>query len=94
MTELLVRLFIGAIATFLAIILWSQTRDAAWMFVITATIVSYGEVVFRTLDGFGVVRLDQVMVFDIPLVSIVLAGLPMALLAVAFAIMVARRGLR
>ena len=94
MIVLLVRLIVGAIATFLAIILWSQTRDAAWMFVITATIVSYGEVVFRTLDSFGVVRLDRLIVFNIPLFSIALAALPMTLLAVAFAIMVARRGLR
>ena len=94
MSVLLIRLVVGAIATFLAIILWSQTRDAAWMFVIIATIVSYGEVVFRTLDSFGVVRLDQVMLFGIPVFSILLATLPMALLSVAFGIMVSRRGIR
>ncbi len=94
MIVLLTRLFLGAIATFLAIVLWSQTRDTAWMFVITATIVSYGEVVFRTLDSFGVVRLDQVTLFDVPVFSTLLAGLPMLLLAIAFGIMVSRRGLR
>ena len=49
------RLGVGAIGTFFAILLWSQTRDAAWVLVIIGTLVAYAEVVFSTLEGFGIV---------------------------------------
>jgi len=41
------RLALGAIATILAVVLWSLTRDTAWMFVVMATILKYGEVIGR-----------------------------------------------
>jgi hypothetical protein len=52
------KLILGAVATFLAIILWSKTRDTAWMLIVIGIIVSYVEVVFVTLNGFGIVRAD------------------------------------
>ena len=85
------RLGVGAIGTFFAILLWSQTRDAAWVLVIVGTLVAYVEVVFSTLESFGIVSGEQSYLFGIPVLRIVLANLPMALLTCAFILMVARR---
>jgi hypothetical protein len=90
----LTRLAFGAVATFLAIILWSRTRDTAWMFVVVATIIRYGEVVYTTLEIFGVITAPGVSVAGESLFRLILVNVPTVAIIVAFAIMIARRRLR
>ena len=91
MILIITRLGIGAIATFLAIILWSKTRDTAWMFVVIGTIVNYGEIVFSTLEKFGVVRTDYIVIRGISVVKVGFANLPMLFFIIAFMIMIIRK---
>jgi len=85
------RLGVGALGTFFAILLWSQTRDPAWVLVIIGALLSYVEVVFTTLESFGIVASELFNLSGFPVLRIALANLPMALLACAFIVMVARR---
>ncbi|MFO8065021.1 MAG: hypothetical protein ACQETQ_09315 [Spirochaetota bacterium] len=85
------RLIFGAVATFLAIILWSRTRDAAWMLIVIGTIVSYGEVLFTTLETFGMVDVSAVTVYGVAVFRVVLANLPTVFFIVAFSVMIGRR---
>ena len=48
------RLVLGAVASFLAILLWSRTRDVAWIFVIIGIIINYVETVYSVLNLFGI----------------------------------------
>ncbi len=91
---LLSRLVFGAIATFLAIILWSKTRDSAWMFVVIGTVVGYGEAVYSTLEAFGLAKMQLLVVWDVSIVRLVFANLPMIFYSIAFLIMVIRRSSR
>jgi hypothetical protein len=79
------RLGVGAIGTFFAILLWSQTRDAAWVLVIIGTLVAYAEVVYSTLEAFGIV------VADLPVLRLALTLLPTLLLTCGFIVVIARR---
>lgn len=88
---LLSRLVFGAIATFLAIILWSKTRDSAWMFVVIGTVVGYGEAVYSTLEAFGMAKMDLLVIYNVSVVRLVFANLPMIFYSIAFLIMVIRR---
>ena len=88
---LLSRLATGAIATFFAILLWSQTRDASWVLVIIATLVSYAEIVISTLETFGVLTVDFLDVSGFPVFRMVLVNLPLVFLTLAFISMIARR---
>jgi hypothetical protein len=94
MVMILSRLVVGSLVTLLAIILWSKTRDTAWMFIVIGTIVSYGEIVFTALRAFGVVRADLLNLFGISVFEVVLVNLPLLFYAAAFIIMIARRSLR
>jgi hypothetical protein len=85
------RLGVGALGTFFAILLWSQTRDAAWVLVIIGTLLSYAEVVLSTLESFGIVGSDLLTLSGLPVLKLVLVNLPMALLACAFIVVIARR---
>ena len=88
---LLSRLATGAIATFFAILLWSQTRDVSWVLVIIGTLVSYAEIVITTLESFGVVSTDFFDVSGFPVLRIVLVNLPLVFLSFAFISMIVRK---
>ena len=92
-TVLLSRLATGAIATFFAILLWSQTRDVSWVLVIIGTLVSYAEIVLTTLETFGVVSSDLFYLSGFPVFEMVLVNLPLVFLTLAFISMIVRRRL-
>jgi hypothetical protein len=85
------RLGVGAVGTFFAILLWSQTRDAAWVLVIIGTLVAYAEVVFSTLESFGIVPAEYFNLSGIPVLRLALVNLPMLFLTCAFIAVIARR---
>jgi uncharacterized membrane protein len=85
------QLVLGAIAAFLAILLWPKIRDAAWMLVIFGTIVAYIETVYSVLKGFGITG-EEIIVFNsVPLVSFLLPTIRMIFFISAFTIMVYRQ---
>ena len=89
-TYILSRLSLGALASFFAIMLWSKTRDVAWMLVVIGTIAAYVETVYAILILFGITG-SVVTVGSVPLFSIVLPCLPTVFFIAAFAVMVARK---
>ena len=88
---MLSRFALGALATFLAILVWSRTRDTAWMLIVVGTVAHYGEVVFSALETLGVVRLDLVRIGDVAVFPLVLANLPTIFYILAFLVIVSRR---
>jgi hypothetical protein len=84
------RLVFGAGATFLAIILWSRTRDTAWMFIVVGTIFRYGQIMYDTFSLFGIVQSDIVLIPDYLGIDAVLENLPYMFFIVAFIIMIRR----
>jgi len=85
---ILCQLAFGAVATFLAILLWSKTRDAAWMLIIMGTIFSYIEIVYSILGLFGIDGSNLFLIGSVPLISFVLPLLRMTFFIAAFIIMI------
>jgi len=90
---LLTRLGVGAITTFLAILLWSNTRDTAWMLVVMGTIVHYGDIMYTAFESLGIAPAEPIL-WGLPIVRLVLDNLPTLLYATAFAVMLARYRIR
>jgi len=88
---ILSRLVLGAIASFLAIMLWSKTRDVAWMLIVIGTIAAYAEIVYSILNLFGITGGASLTIGSVSLMSIVLPCLPTVFFIAAFAVMVARK---
>jgi len=84
------RLSLGAVATFLSIVLWSMTRDTAWMLIIMGTILKYGEIIYSTFGIFGLVPGDVMVVPGILSVETVLVNLPLVFYLAAFLVMIRR----
>ncbi|MDR2303420.1 MAG: hypothetical protein LBE10_02390 [Treponema sp.] len=85
------RLVLGALASFFAIMLWSKTRDIAWMLMVIGTIAAYVEIVYSILELFGITEGDTFTLGSVPVTSIVLPCLRMVFFIGAFIIMVARK---
>ena len=87
----LCRLILGALASFLAIMLWSKTRDTAWIFAIIGTIIAYAETVYSVLNLLGISGGNILSGSSAFIVSILLTCLPTVFFIAAFAVMVARK---
>jgi hypothetical protein len=84
------RLLLGALASFFAIMLWSKTRDVAWMLIVVGTIIAYIEIIYSILDFFGIGSGNIFVIGSVPLVSFILAPLQLMSFIAAFLIMVLR----
>ncbi len=88
---ILSQLFLGAVVTFLAIMLWPRISDAAWLLVIFGVIISYIEIVYSILAMFGISGLDFFSIGSVPLISFILPVLRMIFFITAFIIMLYRQ---
>ncbi len=90
---ILSRLIIGGIGTFFAILLWSKTRDIAWVLVIIGTLIGYTEIVFTTFESFGLIGEELLSLGDLPVFKILLVNLPIVFYAAAFMVVISRKRL-
>jgi len=82
------QLILGAVAAFLAILLWPRIRDAAWILIIFGIIIAYIETVYSILNIFGISG-DEFIVFGtIPLIPFILPVIRMLFFIIAFGLMV------
>jgi len=85
------RLALGAISSFLAILLWSRTRDTAWIFVIISAIIGYVEVIYSILNLLGIISENILSEKMILIISILLSCIPTVFIIAAFAVMALRK---
>ena len=85
------RLSLGAIAAFLAILLWSKTRDVAWMLMVMGAIAAYVDTVYSILGLFGISSGTFLSIGSMSVLSILLPCLPPIFFIAAFMVMVIRK---
>jgi hypothetical protein len=85
------RLVLGAVSSFLAILLWSRTRDTAWILVIISAIIGYVEVVYSILNLLGIISENILSEKVVLIISILLSCLPTVFIIAAFAVMALRK---
>jgi hypothetical protein len=85
------RLALGAVSSFLAILIWSRTRDMAWIFIIISAIIAYVEVVYSILNLLGIIS-ENILSGNAALtISILLSCLPTVFIIAAFSVMALRK---
>ena len=82
--ELLVRIALGAVASFLAIVCWTRTRSPAWIFVISGVLASYIGTLYRALRAFGLLTGPEVAFFGTSLGILISENLPLVCFIAAF----------
>lgn len=86
----IVKLFFGGVTAFLAIMLWSKTRDAAWMSLVAGAVTSYAGIVYDMMVSLGIIVPAGVAVCGIPLATLLFAVIPSCFFILAFILMLLR----
>ncbi len=86
----IIKLVLGGIAAFLAIMLWSKTRDAAWISLVAGAVTSYAGIVFEMLVKLGIIVPGGIAVAGIPLATLLFTIIPSLFFILAFILMLIR----
>jgi hypothetical protein len=78
-----IELILGGVTAFLAIMLWSRTRDGAWMSIVAGMIVSYAGIVYNILCSFGIIT-NTFRLAGVPVLQMVFVAVPFVFFIVAF----------
>lgn len=85
-----IKLVLGGFTVFFAIVLWSKTRDMAWMALVGGVITSYAGIVFDLLCFLGIVQSLDYMLFGIPILTLVIVVVPSLFFILGFIVMIKR----
>jgi hypothetical protein len=88
------RLLFSAAAAVCAVIIWSKTRDAAWMLIVLGAVSSYVNTVYSILEMFGVTENFFPMIGSVPLATIVISCLPSIFFIAAFCVFLSKRKIK
>lgn len=86
----IIKLVLGGVAAFLAILLWSKTRDPAWMCIICGTIISYAGVVVDMMTSLGMISIYGIVLGGISLLTLVFSMLPTLFYIAGFILIIIR----
>lgn len=90
-TLIIVKLILGGITAFLAIMLWSKTRDVAWMSLVAGFISAYCGIVYDLMVDLGVILPSGPLIFGLSLSTLVFTVVPFLFFILAFILMLIRR---
>jgi hypothetical protein len=88
------QLLFSAAAAVLAIIIWSKTRDAAWMLLVLGAISAYAETVYSILEMFGITEDFLPVIDSVPVAAIIVSCLPSIFFIAAFCAFLAKRKIK
>ncbi len=86
----IIKLFLGAIAAFFAILLWSRTHDSAWVCLVAGAIFSYVRLVFEFLMRLGIVNAFGPFFGGVQLSDLIFTVLPYLFFISAFILMLSK----
>lgn len=82
----IVKLVVGGAAAFCAVLLWARTKDSAWMSVVAGTVVKYAGTVYSMMIELGILFPKEIIVFGIPVSTLVFTAVPDLFFIAAFII--------
>ena len=87
----IIKLVLGGVTAFLAIMLWSRTRDAAWRCLVAGAVTGYASLVYELLEKLGIVLASTSEFCGIPLSSLLFAVIPSVFIILGFLLMLLRK---
>lgn len=84
----IIKLSLGGLTAFLALLLWGKTRDGAWMSLVAGVLIRYAGTVYEMMKDFGIVFSSDIYLFGISLLELLFAVLPQVFIILAFVLMI------
>lgn len=89
----IIKLVLGGIIAFLAILLMSKTRDLSWMLMVAGFLLSFAAMVFQMLIELGVLTNGNILLFGIPLPTLLCTVIPLALFISSLILMLLKKNI-
>ncbi len=86
----LLKLVLGGTAAFLAVMLWSKTKDAAWSAIVAGAVTEYAGLVYNMLIDLYVILPCEAALLGIPLTTLIFNVIPEMFFITAFILMLRR----
>ena len=88
----IIKLVLGGIAAFLAIMLWSRTREPSWMCIVAGAVTGYAGIVCEFLVKIGIVFAKNLVIPNtaIPVFTLVFTAVPLLFIIVALILMLVK----
>lgn len=74
----------GAVVTFLAIMLWSQTREVEWVLVIIGVLLKYVQILVSSFSTLGIIQSEIYIISKVVDLETLLKILPLIFYSLAF----------
>ncbi len=87
----IIKLIAGGLTAFVAVLLWSRTRDSSWMAVLGGIVINYAGIVYELLSDFKIIGSDRIMLAGLPLTSLFFALVPSLLFMTGMILMLIRK---
>lgn len=71
-----IKLVFGFVAAIISILLWSKTRDGAWLLMVLGVVFLYIETLFDVLNAFGFIFYDSFKLAGIEILPLFFETLP------------------
>lgn len=71
-----IKLIAGFIAALISVLLWSKTRDGAWLTMVIGVVFLYLETLLEILDVFGFVMYKDIQYGEIVILPLIFETLP------------------
>ncbi len=71
-----IKLIIGFMAALISVLLWSKTRDGAWLTMVIGVVFLYLETLLEILDAFGFVMYKEIRYGEIEILPLLFETLP------------------
>lgn len=88
----IIKLVLGGIAAFLAIMLWSRTREPEWMCIVAGAVTGYAGIVCDFLVKIGIVFAKNIVIPNtaIPFSTLLFTAVPLLFIIIALILMLVK----
>lgn len=83
-----VKLVLGGIAAFLAILLWSKSRNGGWMSLVASVLITYAGIIYEMMTDLGIINLSHIQFVGVPVINLCFTAIPSILLIIALILFV------
>ena len=85
-----IKLILGFIAAIISILLWSKTRDGAWLSMVLGVVFLYLKTIFDVLSAFGFIFYEEIRVFELSIIPLFFEIMPFLFFSVGMIIFLLR----
>ena len=87
---LTIKLILGFVAAIVSLMLWSKTRDGAWLSMVLGVVFLYMKTLLNVLNSFGFISYDSITVYGIVLIPLLFETLPFLFFTIGMVIFLLR----